>query len=688
MTPSTLPSPTPLRRLLRRIGIVSGSAAVIAASLVAMPQAAYAETVSVVLTDFAVSGDTYFYTAGSPNPVSMVGTPNGEFLYANDYEGNRVLRAATTTPPSSIAFTGIGTPAGLAMHPSNTYVLIAHYDTGKFTKLPVSTTTVPGTYDTYSLTTGAKPLAVAIHPTNNTAYFASRGTSNLLLKVDLSTNSVVGTYSFGTVVPSAMTLSPDGSVAWVASKNAGSVARIDTSSMTEVSPGISIPSPLSLAISPDGRHVVVTSALQATTTYTISVATLAVTASNHGGNKRPLAVSIDPSSQFAYIGKYGFDNVKLDLPNQNTSAFSASGANEVAGIFFPSTGTEAHRYAYAAQTSSGPLVRIAISPSAPTPVDGTRGDRQVALTWTAPVYPGAGTVTDYTVQYSTDNTSWSTIAHTASTATAITVTDLDNGTPYYFRVAGVSSAGTGLFGYVSGTRTPAGVPGPPTAITATPGSGQLAVNWIAPASDGGVPLTDYVIEYSTNNTTWSTFAHTPSTATSATITGLTNGIAYYVRVAAVNSIGTSAFGAGGPWAPSATSGGGGGTPDPGPGPGTPTNPAPPTTPGVTSSASLTGATGATAPTSITPNIASARVIYRMKPTGSWEVVPRFRAAAKRIPQAALFTVVRSPITGQSKNIPAAQVRSRVLAASHIGTAHPNVLKGKLWRGRARIIVNW
>ena len=87
-------------------------------------------------------------------------------------------------------------------------------------------------------------------------------------------------------------------------------------------------------------------------------------------------------------------------------------------------------------------------------------------------------------------------------------------------------------------------------------------------------------------------------------------------------------------------------------------------------------------------IGKARVIYRMLPTGKWIVVPKFRAAAKSIPANALFTVVRSPIAGQSKNIPSAKLKNSALASQHKGTAYASVLKGKLWRGTARIIVNW
>lgn len=89
----------------------------------------------------------------------------------------------------------------------------------------------------------------------------------------------------------------------------------------------------------------------------------------------------------------------------------------------------------------------------------------------------------------------------------------------------------------------------------------------------------------------------------------------------------------------------------------------------------------------TSDIASARVIYRMRRSGKWVVVPHFLKASRAIPVYAHFTVVRSPIGRQSKNIPAARAKAKALAKANVGRTGP-VINGDLWRGPARIIVNW
>ena len=84
-------------------------------------------------------------------------------------------------------------------------------------------------------------------------------------------------------------------------------------------------------------------------------------------------------------------------------------------------------------------------------------------------------------------------------------------------------------------------PAAPTSVTATASNAQAVVSWTAPATVVP-PLTDYSVQYSTDGgTTWTTFTDAVSTATSATITGLTNGTAVQFRVAGINGIGTGAY---------------------------------------------------------------------------------------------------------------------------------------------------
>jgi Tol biopolymer transport system component len=80
------------------------------------------------------------------------------------------------------------------------------------------------------------------------------------------------------------------------------------------------------------------------------------------------------------------------------------------------------------------------------------------------------------------------------------------------------------------------VPGAPTGVSATAGDRSATVSWSPPASNGGSPITGYVITPYIGTT-----AQTPitvSNVTSTPVSGLTNGTTYTFRVAARNAIGT------------------------------------------------------------------------------------------------------------------------------------------------------
>ncbi|MFI6317488.1 fibronectin type III domain-containing protein [Nonomuraea sp. NPDC050556] len=74
------------------------------------------------------------------------------------------------------------------------------------------------------------------------------------------------------------------------------------------------------------------------------------------------------------------------------------------------------------------------------------------------------------------------------------------------------------------------VPGAPTGVSAAPGDRQATVSWTAPA-DGGSPITAYAV---TTNPAGGTVA---ISGTTATVTGLTNGVAYTFTVKASNAVG-------------------------------------------------------------------------------------------------------------------------------------------------------
>ena len=181
-----------------------------------------------------------------------------------------------------------------------------------------------------------------------------------------------------------------------------------------------------------------------------------------------------------------------------------------------------------------------------------------------------------------------TFAYTSSNTASTTVSGVSGGASVALLNAGTSTitatfTPTNTALYASNTKTfnitvTATAPAAPTGLSATAGNTQVTISWTA-ASNGGSNITDYLVEYSPDNSTWTTFSDGTSTSTSATVTGLTNGTLYYFRVSAINAVNTSSASSTASTTPVVPSSGGGGstptaTPTPTPTPSATTTPRP------------------------------------------------------------------------------------------------------------------
>jgi hypothetical protein len=169
------------------------------------------------------------------------------------------------------------------------------------------------------------------------------------------------------------------------------------------------------------------------------------------------------------------------------------------------------------------------------------GYGQVALSWIVPSSDGGLPIYSYVVQGSTDGgRTWRTWSSVPATNRFYAATGLTNGATYQFRVAARNALGDSRVSNIV-TATPQLMrPWPPRSLTATPGDGEVALSWIVPSSDGGLPIYSYVVQGSTDGgLTWRTWSSVPATDRSYTATGLTNEATYQFRVAARNALGDS-----------------------------------------------------------------------------------------------------------------------------------------------------
>lgn len=191
-------------------------------------------------------------------------------------------------------------------------------------------------------------------------------------------------------------------------------------------------------------------------------------------------------------------------------------------------------------------VAAASLPSAPEYVEAMAGPSQVAVTWDPPSSNGGEPTLTYTARVWTvpPPTSSPVYASCSSTGLGCVISGLTTGSTYYVDVVAANSAGTGGPSAMKPI-SPGNAGSPPNNVSATSDSkGMLSVKWTPPSAFGTGQFAWYSAEaftgpevsvgsrvgYCTEGT---------STATGCLIGGLKLGVAYYVQVRIVSSLGSS-----------------------------------------------------------------------------------------------------------------------------------------------------
>ncbi len=168
-----------------------------------------------------------------------------------------------------------------------------------------------------------------------------------------------------------------------------------------------------------------------------------------------------------------------------------------------------------------------LPPAAPTNVSATPGDTIAALQWTA-----AQGATSYNI-YRGTSTNQETLLHSGVSITSFGDTGLTDGTTYFYEVTAVNAGGESARSSEV-TAVPHVVPpATPANVAAAPGNGQVGLSWTA--SSGAVSYNVYRSTSTGNEVLY----HQGVVGNSFNDTGLTNGVAYFYQVSAVNGAGES-----------------------------------------------------------------------------------------------------------------------------------------------------
>lgn len=159
-------------------------------------------------------------------------------------------------------------------------------------------------------------------------------------------------------------------------------------------------------------------------------------------------------------------------------------------------------------------------------------DSGISIAWENPTFNGGLEITGY--EYTLDNgVMWNDVIENPTVIRGLT-----NGTTYQVMVRAKNANGAGPTSALTATK-PLTVPRTTGIPVATAGELSANLTWTAPTDTGGSPITDYIIEYSTNNgATWSLVNDGVNTATSVTVKQLKADATYTFRVTAVTTVGS------------------------------------------------------------------------------------------------------------------------------------------------------
>ncbi len=172
--------------------------------------------------------------------------------------------------------------------------------------------------------------------------------------------------------------------------------------------------------------------------------------------------------------------------------------------------------------------------------DGTDGDTEIDLSWSAPAANGAS-ISSYTLQRKADGGNYANVSTTIGAgATSYSDTGLTPATEYTYQIRAVNSAGNAVWSNEDSATTDAAAPAAVADLSATKdgtnGATQINLSWTAPAAHGAA-ITSYTLQRKAGSGIYTDLSTTIGAgATSYSDTGLTPGTTYTYRIRARNSV--------------------------------------------------------------------------------------------------------------------------------------------------------
>ncbi|HZY92048.1 MAG TPA: fibronectin type III domain-containing protein [Thermoplasmata archaeon] len=453
----------------------------------------------------------FFVLGSSPTTVRAL----------NESDGSRAWES--TLP-------GFTDPVALAVDEAAGALYALDGGSGTLISLNTSTGAIVGSF---ALGNRTGPCALALDGARNALYVGETFPPGLA-QFDLATHRVVASLSLPGSFPCGLALAPGSSD--LLALSVAAVGQVDAVQLPNLTAGPSwtvAPGSVGVAVDPlgivsvldgSGSHL---SELNATTGDSVGSVSL--------GGFRASGIADDPVDHLLLLTGSASPTLEVVFVRGPTVAGNLTTSGSTAAPSFDArSGTFVAPLAAAGETFLASAVPV---PSAPQDLTVTAGNESANASWSPPATTGPDPVDNYECTL----TARSAVAWSATfneSGENVSVTNLSNGVAYAVTVAARSAAGLGTtpaFALV----TPAGIPFPPVGLHVTASApGTLLVNWSAPASDDGAPVTDYTVHVSP------TAGGAPRTIDAGTgvstpVGGLAAATNYTVFVTATNLVGSS-----------------------------------------------------------------------------------------------------------------------------------------------------
>jgi uncharacterized repeat protein (TIGR02543 family) len=178
----------------------------------------------------------------------------------------------------------------------------------------------------------------------------------------------------------------------------------------------------------------------------LAAGTITLTSSEAGGSSLTTFTKTDAGATITKIAKLASGTVE-NLTNFNAAAAFTNGAADAVsnGDFFIIQVTAADATINYYRVN----VVFATNPTVPLNLIATAQAGGANLTWNAPTGDGGSALTEYKIQASTDALNWNDVATTNVSTRQFSVTTLNNGTAYRYRVRAVNSSGNESYNWAT-----------------------------------------------------------------------------------------------------------------------------------------------------------------------------------------------------------------------------------------------